>query len=80
MVLYNRIWFAAGSSGDIVALGVNAGKPWVNVFTRSGAEAPYTRYGYHLNEKRWAFESLPADSGVIEKMLETVPDLQSDMF
>ncbi len=74
---YDRIWFAPGPDDDVIALGVNEGKSWVNIFARSGPDTPYTRYGYHLSDKRWAFDSLPANSRFIEEMLNTVPDLRS---
>ncbi len=72
---YERIWFAPGPEGDILALGMRSDKPWLNLFVRSGPGEAYTRYGYHPEEERWAYNSMPPGTDVILGMVESVPGI-----
>jgi hypothetical protein len=71
---YERIWFAPDPQGEIFALCQRSDKPWLSLFVRSGAGQPYTRYGYHPIEKRWAYDSKPQEYVEILEMLRSVPD------
>jgi hypothetical protein len=71
---YDVIWFAPGPAGDIVALGLKADKPWMNLFVRSGKGEPYTRYGYHPGERRWAYGSAPPGAHEILEMMSGIPE------
>lgn len=72
---YDRIWFSPDSRGNVIALCLRSDKPWLNVFVRSGSGQPYTRYGYHPSEERWAYESCPPDCDEILELIKTVPGI-----
>ena len=72
---YKRIWFAPGPDGEILALGMRPDKPWLSLFIRSGSGEPYTRYGYHPGEERWAYDSSPPEAENILEMLKSVPGI-----
>ncbi|RKX79476.1 MAG: hypothetical protein DRZ90_13985 [Spirochaetes bacterium] len=72
---YERIWFAPGPEGDVMALGMRSDKPWLSLFHRGGPGESYTRYGYHPEEKRWAYDSRPPEVEMILGLLKSVPDI-----
>ena len=73
---YDRIWFAPGPDGEIIALGMTEGKPWWNLFVRKGPGGPYDRYGFHPREVRWSWDDRPPQVEVIQKMLAQVPGIE----
>jgi len=72
---YDRIWFTPGPDGDVLALGMRLDKPWLSLFLRSGPGESYTRYGYHPQENRWAYSSIPPMVDSILEMLKTIPGM-----
>ncbi len=72
---YDRIWFAPGPDGEIVALGMTEGKPWWNIFMRRGPGEPYDRYGFNPREMRWSFENPPPAVEEIKRMLTHLPGI-----
>jgi hypothetical protein len=67
------IWFAPDASGEIVAVGIVMDRPWMNVFARSGSGGHYLRYGFHISEERWAYDSPPQKEEEILGMLKDLP-------
>ncbi|MDF1569257.1 MAG: hypothetical protein P1P77_14655 [Spirochaetaceae bacterium] len=70
---YDRIWFAPGPDGEIFAVGMTDGKPWINIFVRSGPDQPYSRYGYHSADRRWSYDDSPPGEDIIVGMLDSLP-------
>lgn len=73
---YDRIWFAPGPDGEVIALGMTEGKPWWNLFVRKGPGQPYNRYGFNPREIRWSYDDRPPQVDSIQNMLARVPGIE----
>ena len=70
---YDRIWFAPGPDGEIIALALSEDKPWINLFLRNSSDGHYERYGFNPKESRWSWDSQPPDAENVLHLVSLIP-------